>query len=69
VRKILHATIDQRETRDLQRLCITCGDKRRCEYEIAAGTAAKNKHEFCPNAETLDRLFKTSCFNAAEPKH
>ena len=50
--------IDQRATRDLQRLCITCGDKRRCEHELAAGTAATNMHEFCPNAVSLEALFK-----------
>ncbi|MBN8965023.1 MAG: hypothetical protein J0H89_06485 [Rhizobiales bacterium] len=28
--------IDQRLTRDLQRLCITCEEKRRCKHELAA---------------------------------
>jgi len=49
--------IDQRVTRDLQRRCITCGEKRRCVHEMAAGTAAKNMHEFCPNAASLEALF------------
>lgn len=52
--------IDQRVTRDLQRLCINCQTKRRCEHELAAGTAAKNMHEFCPNAVYLEALFKPS---------
>lgn len=43
--------------RDLQRLCITCGDKTRCAHELAKGTAAENFREFCPNALTLDALF------------
>jgi hypothetical protein len=43
--------------RDLQRLCITCGDKKRCEHEIAKGTAAEHFREYCPNALTLDALF------------
>jgi hypothetical protein len=44
--------------RDLQRLCITCANKARCQHELAAGTAAAHFHEFCPNAFTLDALFK-----------
>jgi hypothetical protein len=44
--------------RDLQRLCVVCSQKGRCEHELAKGTAAKHFHEFCPNAFTLDALFK-----------
>jgi hypothetical protein len=44
--------------RDLQRLCATCGHKQQCAHEIDVGTAAKNFHEFCPNAYTLDTLLK-----------
>jgi hypothetical protein len=46
--------------RDLQRLCITCGQKGRCEHELAAGTAARNFRDFCPNAISLDALFKAA---------
>jgi hypothetical protein len=54
--------------RDLQRLCITCGEKRRCEHELAAGTAARHYRSFCPNAFTLDALFKAKGEQAgAEP--
>jgi hypothetical protein len=42
---------------DLQRLCITCGNKKRCQHELAQGSAAEHYHEFCPNAFTLDALF------------
>lgn len=49
--------IDQRVARDMQRRCITCRVKRRCTHEMAAGTAAKNMHEFCPNAAPLKSLF------------
>ena len=58
--------IDQRVTRDLQRLCISCQTKRRCEHELAAGTAARNMHEFCPNAVSLETLFKPSDVRPAE---
>jgi hypothetical protein len=50
--------IDPLTARDLQRSCILCGEKRRCKQELAAGTAASNMHEFCPNAVTLESLFK-----------
>lgn len=59
--------MDQRVTRDLQRLCITCGNKRRCEHELAAGTATTNMHEFCPNALTLETLFKSGDGPSAKP--
>ena len=59
--------MDQRVTRDLQRLCTTCGDKRRCQHELAAGTAVHNMHEFCPNAVTLKALFGTGELKPARP--
>jgi hypothetical protein len=43
---------------DLQRICIFCSQKRRCQHELAGRTAGKNFREFCPNAYTLDALFK-----------
>ena len=43
--------------RDLQRLCIVCGQKSRCQHELARDTAAEHFHEFCPNAYSLDALF------------
>jgi hypothetical protein len=51
------AEADPINMRDLQRLCITCGDKKRCEHELSNGTAAENFREYCPNALTLDALF------------
>ena len=44
--------------RDLQRLCVVCSQKGRCEHELAKGTASEHFHEFCPNAFTLDALLK-----------
>jgi hypothetical protein len=44
--------------RDLQRLCVACSQKGRCQHELAKGTAAEHFREFCPNAFTLDALFK-----------
>jgi hypothetical protein len=43
--------------RDMQRLCMACSHKDRCQHELAKGTAAKHFREFCPNAYTLEALF------------
>jgi hypothetical protein len=43
--------------RELKWLCITCSNKKRCEHELAKGTAAEHFREFCPNAVSLDELF------------
>jgi transcriptional regulator with XRE-family HTH domain len=51
------ASEDPAMMRDLQRICITCGCKRRCEHELAAGTAAQHFRSYCPNAVSLDALF------------
>ena len=53
--KVLENT-DPHVMRDLQRLCTTCGAKKRCEHELADGTAGDHFREFCPNAFTLDAL-------------
>jgi transcriptional regulator with XRE-family HTH domain len=45
--------------RDLQRICITCGNKVQCKHELAAGTAATHYHDYCPNALSLDELFRS----------
>jgi hypothetical protein len=50
------AEADPAVMRDLQRICILCGQKGRCHHELAKGTAAKHFREFCPNAYTLDAL-------------
>ncbi len=45
--------------RELQRICITCAHKNRCQHELAAGTAASHYHEYCPNAMSIDELFRS----------
>jgi hypothetical protein len=52
------ARTDPAVMRDLQRLCVVCNHKRRCQNEQTEGTAARNFRAFCPNAFTLDALFK-----------
>ncbi len=44
--------------RDLERVCTLCGHKRECAHELAAGKAAEDYAEFCPNADTLSALIK-----------
>ena len=44
--------------RDLRRTCMLCIRKGRCRHEFASFTAARNFHEFCPNAYTLDALLR-----------
>lgn len=43
---------------DLTRLCITCVARGHCERDLAAGTAADNFRDYCPNTYTLDKLIK-----------
>lgn len=50
---------DPATMRDLQRLCISCSAKGECTHQLAAGTAAQNYHDFCPNSYTLDFLRKS----------
>jgi hypothetical protein len=62
----LLANTDPHIMRDLQRLCITCSEKKRCEHKLADGTAGARFREFCPNAFTLDALFDQ---NSPSSKH
>jgi hypothetical protein len=45
--------------RDLQRICIACGHKGRCRHDLAAGTAPSHYRDYCPNAMSLDVLFRS----------
>jgi hypothetical protein len=51
---------------DLQRLCTICGAKKRCEHELADGTAGDRFEEFCPNAFTLDALLNRRSKSSAQ---
>ena len=41
---------------DLQRLCVSCGEKQRCAHELDVGNATEHFRQYCPNAYTLDAL-------------
>jgi len=45
--------------RDMQRICITCGHKNQCKQNLVAGTTARNFHDYCPNALSIDELFRS----------
>ena len=42
--------------RDMERVCSTCINKRRCDRDLAAGTSAAHYEEYCANAPTIDGL-------------
>jgi hypothetical protein len=50
------ADMDPLVVREMKWLCITCNNKKRCEHELAKGTATEHFYEFCPNAVSIDEL-------------
>jgi hypothetical protein len=50
------AAMDSLAMREMQWLCITCNNKKRCEHEFSKGTASEHFREFCPNAVSIDEL-------------
>ncbi len=42
--------------RDLERTCTVCGEKRRCERDLAKNPNDPVWQTYCPNAPTLDAL-------------
>ena len=42
--------------RDMERVCSLCNNKRQCDRDRAAGSAAENFHGYCGNAATLESL-------------
>jgi hypothetical protein len=45
--------------RDMERVCAMCHQKRECDHDLNAGTAAQHYEDYCPNAPTIDRLGPT----------
>jgi hypothetical protein len=50
------ADMDPLVMREMQWLCITCGNKNQCKHELAKGTATERFQEFCPNAVSINEL-------------
>jgi len=46
--------------RDMERVCALCGQKRQCDHDLLAGTAAEHFVDYCPNAPTIEQLKKTT---------
>jgi hypothetical protein len=42
--------------REMNHVCAMCVDKRRCDRELASGTAAHHYRAFCGNASMLDAV-------------
>lgn len=42
--------------RDMERVCAMCANKRECDRDLAAGTAAEHYEGYCLNAPTIDSL-------------
>jgi transcriptional regulator with XRE-family HTH domain len=42
--------------RDMERVCSMCINKRQCDRDLAAGSAAAHYEEYCANAPTIDGL-------------
>ncbi len=40
----------------LESTCVGCTERARCDHELARGTAAENRAEFCPNTPRLNAL-------------
>jgi hypothetical protein len=49
---------DPATMRDLQRLCTTCVEKRRCRLDLANGRSFDNFRYYCPNAFTVGALLQ-----------
>ena len=42
--------------RDMERVCASCQQKRKCNHDIAAGTSGQHYEEYCGNAATINSL-------------
>src|SRR3954468_4825312 len=50
------ARIQPMAWRDMERVCALCQDKRRCDRDLAAGTAAQRYQDYCLNAPTIELI-------------
>jgi hypothetical protein len=46
--------------RDMARVCASCQQKRQCDRDLDAGTAAQRYEEYCLNAPTIEALDQTA---------
>jgi transcriptional regulator with XRE-family HTH domain len=50
------ARIQPMAWRDMERVRALCQDKRRCDRDLAAGTAAQRYQDYCLNAPTIELI-------------
>ena len=55
--------------RDLERVCSLCGQKRRCERDLASHPNDPVWRTYCPNAQTLDALKAAATAAAQSPQN
>jgi hypothetical protein len=42
--------------RDMVRVCASCRQKARCNYDLDEGTSAQHYEEYCPNAPAIEEV-------------
>ena len=50
------ARVEPMVLHDMERVCALCKNKRECDHDLAAGTAAEHYEEYCANASTIAGL-------------
>ena len=60
------ARVEPLVIRDLERTCAQCEQKKQCDRDLAAGTAAQHYEEYCVNAPTIAAL-KLDSVSEPEP--
>jgi hypothetical protein len=58
-----------RVARDLERVCSLCGQKRRCEHDVASHPNDPVWRTYCPNTQTLDPLKAAATVTAQSPQN
>jgi hypothetical protein len=58
-----------RVARDLERVCSLCGQKRRCERDLASHPNDPVWRTYCPNTQTLDALKAAAPAAAQSPQN
>jgi hypothetical protein len=53
------ARTQPRLLRDMEQVCALCGQKRRCDRDIASGSVGDHYQDYCPNAHTIMQLDKS----------
>jgi len=58
-----------RVARDLERVCSLCGQKRRCERDLASRLNDPVWRTYCPNTQTLDALGEAATAAGQSPQN